>query len=186
MPAGPDSTPGYSIRGYPGLLATAGDLIRLSTLARDRHRHAFLLRATGSDYVALSEIRTVQSVIADKNVLDLQTFAELAAYRHLISVRNQSIPSDLPAVWARLARVDHAEALARSITDLGAQTLSLSKVVTAIAQAGDPDRAEALARTIADPYAQAHSLSERAIAIAQAGLRPRRGTRPLYQLSRTR
>ena len=56
----PDSTPGYAIRGYPGLLTATGDATRLSALARDPRRHAFLLRATGSDYAALAEIRTAQ------------------------------------------------------------------------------------------------------------------------------
>jgi hypothetical protein len=62
----PATTPGYAIRGYPRLLAATADVTRLSALARNPGRHAFLLRATGSDYAALSEIRTVQSLIADK------------------------------------------------------------------------------------------------------------------------
>ena len=56
----PDSTPGYAVRGYPGLLTATSDAARLSALARDPCRHAFLLRATGSDYAALTEIRTAQ------------------------------------------------------------------------------------------------------------------------------
>ena len=53
----PDTTPGYAIRGYPRLLTATSDTTRLSALARDPRRHAFLLRATGSDYAALAEIR---------------------------------------------------------------------------------------------------------------------------------
>ncbi len=172
----PDSTPGYAIGGYPGLLAATADLTRLSALARNPRRHAFLLRATGNDYAALSEIRTVQSLIADQGVLDLQALVEMAAYRHALSIHCQSIPPDLPIVWARLARFDHAEALARTITDPSAQARALTGMVTAIAQAGDPDRAyrlaadtEALARTITDPVAQARALTELITAIAQAG-----------------
>ena len=52
-----------------------------------------------------------------KSVLDLQALVELAVYRHAISIRNQSVPADLPVVWARLGRFDHAEALVRAITD---------------------------------------------------------------------
>ena len=150
----PDTTPGYAIRGYPRLLAATADVTRLSALARDPRRHAFLLQATGSDYAALTEIRTAQSLIADQDVLDLKALVELAAYRHAISIRNQSIPPDLPIVWARLARFDHAEALARTITDPDAQARALTGVATATAQAGDLDRAEALARTITDPDAR--------------------------------
>ena len=113
----PDTTPGYAVRGYPRLLTATRDVMRLSALARDPRRHAFLLRATGSDYAALTEIRDAQRLIAAQDVPDLQALVELAVYRHAISIRNQSIPVGLPAVWARLARFDHAEALARTITD---------------------------------------------------------------------
>ena len=45
----------------------SGALDRLSALARSPSRHAFLLEATGSDYAALTEIGTAQSLIADQN-----------------------------------------------------------------------------------------------------------------------
>ena len=172
----PDTTPGYAIRGYPGLLAATADETRLSALARNPGRHAFLLRATGSDYAALSEIWTAQSLISAQGVLDLQALVELAAYRHAISIHNQSTPFDLPIVWARLARFDHAEALARTITSPDAQARALTGLVIVIAQAGNPDRAyglaadaEALARTITYSGDQAQALIELATAIAQAG-----------------
>ena len=172
----PDSTPGYAIRSYPGLLTATADVTQLSALARNPRRHAFLLRATASDYAALSEIGTVQSLIADQSVLDLQAVVELAAYRHAISIRNQSIPFDLPIVWARLARFDRAEALARTIPRPETQVRVLAGLVTVIARAGDPDRAyrlaaaaEALARTITDPGDQAGALTELVPAIARAG-----------------
>ena len=165
----PERTPGYAIRGYPRLLTATRDVTRLSALARDPRRHAFLLQATGSDYAALTEIRTAQSLIADQNVPDLQALVELAVYRHAISIRNQSIPADLPAVWARLARFDHAEALARAITDPDAQAQALAELATAAAQAGDLDRAEALARTITEPRRPGASARRSGRAAAQAG-----------------
>ena len=165
----PDTTPGYALRGYPRLLTATSDVTRLSALARTPRRHAFLLRATGSDYAALAEIRAAQLLIAGRNVPDLQALVELAVYRHAISIRNQSIPVGLPAVWARLARFDHAEALARTITDPDDQAQALAAVASAAAQAGDPDRAEALARGITDPYARAQALAAVASAAAQAG-----------------
>ena len=172
----PDTTPGYAIRGYPRLLTATSDATRLSALARDPRRHAFLLRATGSDYAALAEIRTAQGLIADQKVPDLQALVELAVYRHAISIRNQSIPAALPAVWARLGRFDHAEALARTITSPDARARALAELASAAAQAGDPDRAsrlaadaEALARAITSPDDQAQALTELARAAAQAG-----------------
>jgi lipopolysaccharide biosynthesis regulator YciM len=169
----PETTPGYAIRGYRRLLVATSDITRLSALARDPRRHAFLLLATGSDYAALSEITTAQSLIADKDAPDLRALVELAVYRHAISIRNQSIPADLPSVWARLARIDHAEALARTITNPDDQARALGGVATAIAQAGDPDRAEALTRTITNPDHQARALADLAGVAAQASYRDR-------------
>ena len=165
----PDSTPGYAIGGYQGLLAATTDLTRLFALARDPRRHTFLRRVTGSDYVALTEIGTAQSLIADQQILDLKALAELAAHRHVISIRNKSVPVGLPVVWARLGRFDHAEALARTITDPSGQARTLTELATSIAGAGDPSRAEALARTITDPSGQARALTELATSIAGAG-----------------
>ena len=166
--AWPGTTAGYAIRGYLRLLAATADVMRLSVLARDPRRHAFLLEATGSNSAALAEIETAQNLIVE-NEVDLQPLVELAVYRHAISIRNEAIPADLPIVWAQLARFDHAEALARAMPRLGDQAHALTGVAIAIAQAGDPDRAEALARTIPGPDAQADALTRVATAIAQAG-----------------
>jgi hypothetical protein len=56
----PDTTPRYAARAYSRLLVATGNRSRLLALARDRRRHAFLMRATGSDDAALTEIRTAQ------------------------------------------------------------------------------------------------------------------------------
>jgi hypothetical protein len=98
----PDTTPSYAVLGYTRLLAAIPEIALLSVLARDPRRHAFLLRTTGNDYAALTEIRTAHGLIADQYILDLQAIVELAAYRRAISIRNQSIPDYLPVMWIRL------------------------------------------------------------------------------------
>src|SRR5205823_9836427 len=158
---------GYAVRGYTRLLAATADVLRLSALTRDPCRHAFLLRATGSDYAALTEIRDAQRLIAAQEVPDLQALVELAVFRQAISIRNLSIPVGLPGVWARLARFDHAEAVARVITDPRAQAQALAELVTVAAQTGDLDRAEAFARAITAPDAQMLALTQLAAAAAQ-------------------
>ena len=81
----PVDTPRYLLRPYTRELtrrahdpatpdarrttAMIGALDRLSALARSPSRHAFLLRATGSDYAALVEIRNAQKLIAAKRPL---------------------------------------------------------------------------------------------------------------------
>jgi hypothetical protein len=172
----PDTTPGYAIRGYPALLTTTSDTSRLSALARDPRRHAFLMRVTGSDYAAVAEIRTAQGVIAAQKVPDLRALVELAVFRYSISIRNQSIPANLPVVWARLARFDHAEALARSITSPVDKAWALGALASTAAEAGDPDRASRLAaeaetrvRDIIDPSSQARALTWLVAAVVRAG-----------------
>jgi hypothetical protein len=165
----PDSTPGYAIRGYWRLLTAASDFRRVSALARDPSRQAFLLRATGTDSAALTEIRDAQLLIAAQEVPDLGALVELAVYRQAILIRNQSIPVGLPAVWARLDRFDHAEALARAIADPYAQAKALAKVAMVAARAGDAGRADALARTIALPGIHVQVLTELAAAACTAG-----------------
>ena len=172
----PDDTPGYAIRGYLRMLTATADVTRLSELARDPRRHAFLLKATDSDYTALAEIGTAQSLIVAQKVPDLKALVELAAYRHVLSTRNQAISPDLPIVWARLNRFDHAEAIARAIAGPGTQAQALTGLAAAAAQAGDFNRAhrlaadaEAIARTLTDRSAQAWVLAGLATATAQAG-----------------
>jgi hypothetical protein len=156
--------------------AMSGALDRLSALARSPRRHALLLRSTGSDYAAISEIWAAQNLIADQEALDLQALVELAAYQHAVSIHCRSIPPGLPVVWARLGRFDHAEALARTIADSGTQARVLADVAAA-ARAGDPDRAyrlaadaEALARALTTyPDLQAEVLASLTAAAARAG-----------------
>jgi hypothetical protein len=64
----PDTTPSYAVRGYTRLLTATNDITRLSALARDPCRHAFLLQATGSDYAALTEISDAQRLIAAQHL----------------------------------------------------------------------------------------------------------------------
>jgi tetratricopeptide (TPR) repeat protein len=165
----PENAPGYAIRGYPRLLAATSDIERLSALTCDRRRHAFLLTATGSDYAALTEIRSAQAAIADQDVPDMRTLVELAVYRHIIWIRNKSIPIDLPMLWARLGRFDHAEALASTINDHYQQTVALESVATLLAQNGDYDRAERIVGTIADAFYLAQALAWVAIVFAEVG-----------------
>jgi tetratricopeptide (TPR) repeat protein len=172
----PDNTPGYAIRGYQRLLVATADLTRLYDLARDPRRHAFLSGATGSDYAALAEIGTAQSLIADQKVPDLKALVELAAHRLAISLRNESIPDELPVTWARLARFSHAEALAHSLSGSKNQAGALTKMATIAAEADELDRAkrltadaEAIARTLTDRQEQAEVLTGLVTAIGGAG-----------------
>src|ERR1700722_4957850 len=165
------------------------DAADLVAQVRDPRRHAFLLRTTGSDYAAQAEIATARRLLAGQDEPDLRALLELAVYRNAMSLRNQCLPFALPGVWARLGRLDHAEALARAIPDHDARAAALEDVATAAAaagpdapaedvaitavQAGDLDHAEAQARTITQAGPQARALAELASTAARAGDRDR-------------
>lgn len=175
----PDTTPDFAKFGYLGLLMRTGDVARLSKTARDPRRHAYLLRATGSEYATVTEIASAQRLVADQDVPDLRALAELTVYRHAISIRSQHIPVGLPAAWARLGRFAHAENLARTIAEPGDQAEALTALVIALARSGELDRAENLAATISDqerPYDddrwmdhRSKARAELAVMIAQSG-----------------
>jgi hypothetical protein len=94
--------------------AAGVDAADLVALARDPRRHAFLLRTSGSDDAAQAEIAAARRLLAGRDEPDLRALLELAVYRNAMSLLNQCLPFALPGVWARLGRLDHAEALART------------------------------------------------------------------------
>ena len=141
----PSDTPGYLLRGYPRMLADAGDADRLAALAANPVRHHRMLAATGGDAAALAEITAAHALISTSASPDLLAALRLAWHRGQLDRRNAHIPFELPAVWATLGQPVRAEALARSIPSDHHQALALAGVAMAAAGAGDYDRARELA-----------------------------------------
>ena len=141
----PSDTPGYLLRGYPRMLADAGDADRLAALAADPVRHHRMLAATRGDAAALAEITAAHALISTSASPDLLAALRLAWHRGQLDRRNAHIPFELPAVWATLGQPVRAEALARSIPSDHHQALALAGVAMAAAGAGDYDRARELA-----------------------------------------
>jgi tetratricopeptide (TPR) repeat protein len=167
----PAGTPAYLLRGYPRMLAAAGELGRLAALATDTARHSLMLGATGGDAAALAEIAAAHALIGTSASPDLLAALRLAWHRDQLDRRNDHIPFKLPAVWATLGQLIRAEALARSIPSDHHQALALAGVAMAAAGAGDydraqelADRAEQIARSFTDPGWRA-----RVLAAAAAG-----------------
>ncbi len=165
----PVGTPAYLLRGYPRMLAAAGDLDRLAALATDPARHHRMLDATGGDAMALSEITAAHALISSSPSPDLLASLRLAWYRNQLTDRNTHIPARLPAVWATLGQAARAEALAWSVTDPYQQAEALARLAAAVAEAGDLDRARTLAAS-AEPAA---------LSIAIHGYRRERATAAL-------
>ncbi|HEV2259642.1 MAG TPA: DUF4062 domain-containing protein, partial [Streptosporangiaceae bacterium] len=165
----PVETPEYLLRGYFRLLLETADLLRLAECATDRVRHDRMLDISGGDAAALAEITDVQDLMLRLRAYDLPVLARLNVHRGRLAERNAHIPAGLPAAWASIGYLDRAEALARSIPDLGRRAAALAALARAVAGAGDLDRAGALGRSIPDLDEQARVLAALARAAAGAG-----------------
>ena len=164
----PARTPRYLLRPYGRLLAASGDLERLTILATDPSRHDRMLVYTYGDAAALAEITSAQQLLLAQPEPDLAALGRLAVYRDRLANRNQGVPRELPAVWARLGQTHRVEALVRSLTDPQAQGWALYVVAKTLAGAGQWDDAEQTARRIADAGIQARALG--ALAEVQAAV----------------
>jgi hypothetical protein len=135
-----DTTPDYLTRSYVHMLLGNGDNRRAFGLATDHQRHQLMLRRTGADALALTEIAMVQHSFLTTQEPDLLSLAILAFNRCVIGARSESIPALLPGVWAQIGDIDRAEALARSIVWPEDRALALVDVARAAAPI-DPERA---------------------------------------------
>ena len=171
----PKETPEYLLRGYPRMLASAGDAGRLAALAADPARHHRMLDAAGGDAAALAEIAAACALISTSASPDLLAALRLAWQRAQLADRNAHIPVQLPAVWATLGQPVRAEALARSITSPLSQAQALARVATAAAGTGDYNRARELA---ADAERIARSITSLLLAGGGPGRHGYRGRWP--------
>ncbi len=176
----PADTPHYLLRSYPRMIASSGDLPRLVTCATDHVRHDRIRDLTGGDALAFTEISTAQQIILAQPDPDLTGLARLAAERHHLTNRNSNIPTNLPAVWARVGQLTRAEALANSIPNPDRRAgalIQLAEVVTVCGDHGHATRligeAEALTAQIAEPRSRASVLVRLALEVGTGGDRER-------------
>jgi len=171
----PPETPLYLLRGYPRMLAAAGDAVRLTSLVCDRSRHDRMLDITGGDALAMAEIRSATSAVLDHPELDLLSMVKLAAAREDLAERNARVPAELPAIWMTVGFPERATALAHGIADIRARARAVTLMVPAAASRGDDwmercaTAAEQVATTIPHPGWRADALAQLAEAIARAG-----------------
>ena len=172
----PPGTPSYLLSGYYRLLTDLRDLPRMLACAENAARHELLLHVTGGDAAALAEIRIALDFIADQDVPDLASALRLACHRDILTDRNISIPSGLPAVWALLGQVVRAEAMATSIPDLDRRAKALVLVAGVLAEAGQHEeaariagQAEAALRSIAGLDRRTEAMVGVAEVLARAG-----------------
>jgi Trypsin-like peptidase domain len=165
----PEGASRYFITSYPRMLIATGDTARISALARNQRRHAFLQHSTDTDYAVLSEINAALRLLVTDAAPDLEDLAELVVLREIISTRNSLIPVMLPATWERLGHHEHAEALARSILEPEARAQAFAALVAVSVEGGDLDRAQVLARTVTYSKGTASAFDRLIANVAKAG-----------------
>ncbi|MEU8175585.1 trypsin-like peptidase domain-containing protein [Microbispora hainanensis] len=167
----PADTPHYLLRGYQHMLAEAGDLPRLVACGTDQDRHGRMRALTGGDALALSDVNLAQQHLLRQEVPDLTRLGLLAVEQDHLRARANSIPAELPAVWARIGQPDHAEGLVSGISDWGTRGDALCGLVAASTAVGDRERAARLAdevhalASLGQPYARLYTLSRLAAVV---------------------
>ncbi|MBH0779820.1 P-loop domain-containing protein [Nocardia bovistercoris] len=152
--AWPDRTPDFLLRRYFTVLDKHDDLPRMTAAAVDAARHDRMRAHTGGDAIALDEIRTVQHHIREQPDPDLFATARLARHRDDLHNRNEYIPTELLTLFARLGRLDRAEALAYGIRDPERQAKAFAHLAEEVRDT-DPASAVRLAdrtETLMDRY----------------------------------
>ncbi|GAA4547437.1 hypothetical protein [Streptomyces collinus] len=113
----PSDTPEYALVGYPMLMRTLGDAVRLGRLAIDAARHERLWHATGSDAAALAEIDDAFRLLLSSPRPDLKTAVRLSHRRDVLLRHTGNLPEGIVTLWVALGRTDRAVALARAHPD---------------------------------------------------------------------
>lgn len=149
------------IAGSNAFRAAAG-VNQLHRVAADRSRHDRMRVRFGSDGPAMAELGTLWSAGVSGKDADLALLALIAFERDRLSSRNQSIPAELPAVYAQLGEVGRAVELARNVVELYSKSdalISLAGVLGAI----DPKLAERVAAYTGYQDWQAEALARAAV-----------------------
>jgi tetratricopeptide (TPR) repeat protein len=148
----PETTPEYLLRGYDRNLINTYELSGLIALATDVSRQDRLLDRSGSDAHALENILAAQRAVTETVPPDLAALARLIMHRDRLHDRNQRIPAELPALWARLGHFDRAQKLAvlAHKMDVGMGTNTLNNLMRVLVSLGRVELAQELVEALVD------------------------------------
>lgn len=146
----PGETPFYLLRGYGEMLRQEHGDRRFVALAGDGTRVDRMMEVTGSDADAATEVDTALKVAAIPQNADLAAVALLAYQRDRLARRNRSLPSSLPAAWARVGQRFRAEVLAQAVGGGGLMVEALALVSIAFNDIGDHAGADRLKEAACD------------------------------------
>ncbi|MFJ2232772.1 hypothetical protein [Streptomyces sp. NPDC087859] len=124
----PPDTPAYLLRGYFQMLRARRDVERVILCAADSERHDRLLHASGSDSLALAEIRDASNLIIEEGAGRLSQALELAIHRNALEERTSGVTLAIPAAWVCAGEPSRGEAVARSFPGRRERALALAEV----------------------------------------------------------
>ncbi|WP_326569616.1 hypothetical protein VSH64_00740 [Amycolatopsis rhabdoformis] len=165
----PADTPQFLLRGYFRLVDETGDVLALTDLAADPARHDRLLDVSNGDLAAMVELDAARTALLDSSEPDLLRLITVETYRDTFRGRNKLTPRRLPAIWAELGRIDHAVALAQSITEPGLRAAALVDLVGALARIDQVGRARLVAEEEYDPQLRDSLLGEILLTLMSSG-----------------
>lgn len=143
----PPDTPVYLLRGYVRMLAEHDRAAEVMALATDKARHQRMLELPGGSYLVDDELRTAKDLMVRRG--DLTALLALCTRRaETRRHADNEINHKVPAVWAALGEVEHAEALARTIGAWWHRDNVLVDMALAMGAASRYDRAAALLTSV--------------------------------------
>ena len=134
----PPETPPYLLRGYPRMLAGAGETARLLALVTDPARSRRLAETSEGDAAVIEELILAHRTALAADPPDLVALARASARRARMEDRHEALPVALPPVLARLGHPGRAEAMARAMPGY-ARYRALIGIGVALVEAGDLD-----------------------------------------------
>ncbi|MBM7776534.1 hypothetical protein JOD54_006738 [Actinokineospora baliensis] len=140
----PRNTPPYLLQGYASLLSATGDQERLLHHVTDPQRRELAFAVTGSHRALLGEIELAQAAFLSAREPDLTALSRLSVHRTSLQADGNWIPGALPAMWARLGRVDHAEALIQLISSPGFRARALMRTAKELHHLGHQGQVTAM------------------------------------------
>ncbi len=162
----PPSTPQFLLQGYPRLLQETGRIDLVIECVTDLARQDRLLHVTGGEAASQGEVAAAHAMVSASAEPDVLDVLRVTMHQDALKERNARTPARLPALWARLGEVDHAEALARSISDPDRRFQAVAELVDVLAETDAVERATRLIEEAVDEEQSFHCRVRLARAVA--------------------
>jgi hypothetical protein len=144
----PPNSPGYLLRGYGCAVLGSGDQGWITELAADSARHDLMADRLQARQ-AVREVGTAQDLAAERATVPASSLVRLALeHARLIAASEDREFPYLPALQARLGRLDHAEALIEGMTSDSTRLMALASLISRLTPDAPGDAARLARRAV--------------------------------------